>query len=111
LVGDGHRTLQNALTHSLLLRDRLQTELEKEKAKEKSAPVATIEPANAPAENRSSSSNTRDTALEKQREEAMREERIRLEEARRREREREREVEEREVEVARREKWVVDEMR
>lgn len=53
----------------------------------------------------------REAAVERQREEALREERARLEEAKRREREREKEVEEREVEVARREKWVVDEMR
>lgn len=90
------KTLLNALTHSLLLRDRLQEE------------VATL---------RDASPTTSGTALtlkagaQGQRSEEEREEWDRVEEQRRKHKAREGEIDEREREVMRRERWVVEEMR
>jgi hypothetical protein len=97
-LGEEDKTLLNALTHSLLLRDRLQEE------------VATL---------RDASPTTSGTALtlkaggpgQGQRSEEEREEWERVEEQRRKHKAREGEIDEREREVMRRERWVVEEMR
>ncbi|WWC70288.1 uncharacterized protein I206_104238 [Kwoniella pini CBS 10737] len=102
--------LSSALTHSLLLRDRLQKE------------VVTIKATPCPACSPSSGHYhlgtthghihaTRDDDDDEAYQIARKEEWDGLEERKRRDKERHNEVEEREREVARREKWVVEEMR
>ncbi|WWD02886.1 hypothetical protein V865_000928 [Kwoniella europaea PYCC6329] len=109
--------LSTALTHSLLLRDRLQNEVSQLKA--------TPCPACPKNEHGHGSGHghyhldtshghihaVRDDHDEEAYQSARREEWERLEERKRRDKERHREIEEREREVARREKWVVEEMR
>ncbi|WVQ67761.1 uncharacterized protein L199_005966 [Kwoniella botswanensis] len=109
--------LSTALTHSLLLRDRLQSEVSQLKA--------TPCPACPKSEHGHGSGHglyhldtshghihaVRDDDDEEAYQSARREEWERLEERKRRDKERHREIEEREREVARREKWVVEEMR
>ncbi|OCF40310.1 hypothetical protein I317_05877 [Kwoniella heveanensis CBS 569] len=124
--GDDPNTaaLTSALTHSLLLRDRLQSEVSQLKA----TPCPTC-PAHASPLGLSGGAvpgggghfhlsdshhhvhRVGDNEDDELYQAARREEWERLEERKRREKEREREVEEREREVARREKWVVEEMR
>lgn len=87
------KTLLHALTHSLLMRDRLLNEISRLKsACHQNPSTGLIEHPEAETESR-------------------REEWEKLESSKRREKERDREVEEREREVGRREKWVVEEMR
>ncbi|KAL7421702.1 hypothetical protein Q5752_003472 [Cryptotrichosporon argae] len=104
----GHDTapLLASLTHSLLARDRLQTELDACRISASPCPACPAAPG--PAGRLSPASSA--PAAHGDREAAAEWDRV-LEERRRHEREREAEVEEREREVARREKWVVDEMR
>lgn len=94
----GAGPLMNALTHSLLLRDRLLSEVAQLRASHTSLTALSTSTA---------------AALQQvppyPHEEV--EEREHRAERRRREREREKEVEEREREVGRREKWVIEEMR
>lgn len=97
------KTLLHALTHSLLLRDRLHAE----NAKLKATPCPACTPHTPSIEHGGSGGHFHDV----ENEEMKRDEWERLEDRKRREREREREVEEREREIGRREKWVVDEMR
>lgn len=85
----------SALTHSLLLRDRLLSELAQLRASQTSSTALSTSTATSP-----------HMVADYQPE--FREDRS---ERRRREREREKEVEEREREVGRREKWVIEEMR
>lgn len=99
---DRERPLINALTQSLLIRDRLQSELEASRTSDRGSGLATITPGDHRATDRSSHTDDRGR---RQHEEAAR-----LEQHMR-DREREKEVEEREREVTRREKWVVEEMR
>jgi hypothetical protein len=103
--------LLHALTHSLLLRDRLMDEISRLKA----TPSPSCPPSTALIEHPRVSALERvahdSDRHERELDELRREEWDRLEEFTRREREREKEVEEREREVSRREKWVVEEMR
>nr|XP_031863211.1 uncharacterized protein CI109_001083 [Kwoniella shandongensis]KAA5530283.1 hypothetical protein CI109_001083 [Kwoniella shandongensis] len=120
-MGDGgnddtHTALTSALTHSLLLRDRLQSEITHLKA----IPCPTC-PAASPSTpqgqyylDRSSSKNSHSVRHARDDEEypnVLEDEWEKLDERKAREKARERDVEERETEVARREQWVVEEMR
>ncbi|ORY34078.1 hypothetical protein BCR39DRAFT_592642 [Naematelia encephala] len=96
-----HTPTLNALTHSLLLRDRLLAEL----AEARTTPSPTSAPTMRYLPEPTETDNNQERDL------ARREQAERLDEQKKRQREREREVEEREREVARREKWVVEEMR
>ncbi|WWC61784.1 uncharacterized protein I303_104369 [Kwoniella dejecticola CBS 10117] len=103
--------LSTALTHSLLLRDRLQNEVSTLKA----TPCPACPAASGGHYHLDTSHGhvhaARDDDDEEAYQAARKEEWERLEERKRRDKERHREVEEREREVARREKWVVEEMR
>ncbi|ODN82143.1 hypothetical protein L202_02443 [Cryptococcus amylolentus CBS 6039] len=108
--------LTQALTHSLLLRGHLSTEIHQ--LKSTPCPVCPAPPP--PQLNHQYSPSGRRSAeheylvvVEEEEFEAarQRDEWEKYEEKRRRDKEREKEVEEREREVARREKWVVEEMR
>ncbi|WVO16228.1 hypothetical protein L204_103899 [Cryptococcus depauperatus] len=103
--------LSSALTHSLLLRDRLQTEISQ--LKSTPCPVCPNVPtAQFIGQSSAGSSDRYSDHIDDEAQKAIRrEEQEKYEERRKREREREKEVEEREREVARREKWVVEEMR
>jgi hypothetical protein len=107
--------LLNALTHSLLLRDRLQAEIDKLRATPcPNCPSDSPSPLlihGSPSSSTGSSAGVVSAEEDEHARQARAEEWERHEERKRREREREREVEEREREVARREKWVVEEMR
>lgn len=97
--------LLNALTHSLLLRDRLLSDIANLKSAQSSVALSTtshpaVKQVSADQAHFDDDEYHRD-AREHERERRKRE----------RERQREREVEEREEEVGRREKWVIDEMR
>ncbi|WWC89411.1 uncharacterized protein L201_004335 [Kwoniella dendrophila CBS 6074] len=117
---DGSNTLalSTALTHSLLLRDRLQNEVSQLKSTPvTSCPTCDSSNSNLPKghyhlDTSSSNAIRHDNSYEDElRESIRREEWERLEERKRREKERQKEIEEREREVARREKWVIEEMR
>ncbi|WRT66278.1 uncharacterized protein IL334_003231 [Kwoniella shivajii] len=98
--------LSSALAHSLLLRDRLQAEIERLKA----IPCPSC-PNPSPFHLDSMQAHKEHDDNDEAYQIARKEEWERLEERKRREKERQKEVEEREREVARREKWVVEEMR
>ncbi|RSH87467.1 hypothetical protein EHS25_003377 [Saitozyma podzolica] len=110
---DSTLPLVNSLTHSLLLRDRLQAEIDKLRATPcPSCPHPSssglIRPGDHPHPLLHSAEDEEEAEMRRK---LRAEEWERIEERKRREKEREREVEEREREVARREKWVVEEMR
>ncbi|KAK8864348.1 hypothetical protein IAR55_001595 [Kwoniella newhampshirensis] len=112
-VDHAHAAVTSALTHSLLLRDRLQSEI----THLRSTPCPSC-PVESPASIPEGRVHSSQTSLrhgypvdEDSDHEALRQEWERVEDQKRRERERERDVKEREIEVARREQWVVSEMR
>ena len=107
----------SALTHSLLLRDRLLSELERVKSSHGDLSTPSISAGGNHRQDNEAHGHAHGN-VEKQGQsqshgqtQAFRDEWDLLEDRKRREREREKEVEEREREVSRREKWVVDEMR
>lgn len=110
---DSTLPLVNSLTHSLLLRDRLQAEIDKLRATPcPSCPHPSSSGLIGPGDHHHPLIHSAEDEEEAEMRRKLRaEEWERIEERKRREKEREREVEEREREVARREKWVVEEMR
>jgi hypothetical protein len=99
--------LLNALTHSLLLRDRLLSDIANLRSSQSQSSVALSTTPNSSIKQVSADQAQFDD--EEYHRDAREHERERRK--REREREREKEVGEREEEVGRREKWVIDEMR
>lgn len=113
----GQNPLMSALTHSLLLRDRLLSELTHLRSQSSTAlTTITAQEIHPPIhrsrhlqhEHEHEHGHDNDGQHHRERDH---EEEERARERRRREKEREKEVEEREREVGRREKWVIEEMR
>ncbi|KAI9639698.1 uncharacterized protein MKK02DRAFT_40020 [Dioszegia hungarica] len=109
---DANRPLLSALTHSLLLRDKLQQDLGEARSRTQAAlEVSTaLSTVSTPSAQLPLALGHRHAEREKQTE-VLQEDWERLEVRRKRDKEREGEVEEREKAVGAREKWVVEEMR
>lgn len=112
IADDANRPLLSALTHSLLLRDKLQQDLGEARSRTQAAlEVSTaLSTVSTPSAQLPLALGHRHAEREKQTE-VLQEDWERLEVRRKRDKEREGEVEEREKAVGAREKWVVEEMR
>ncbi|EIW70733.1 hypothetical protein M231_02614 [Tremella mesenterica] len=108
---DSNAALVSSLTHSLLLRDRLQAELDQLRASPCPACPVHLAPAHHIHQQNGAPLLITGLVEDELDMDQRHVEWEKIEERKRRERERERDVEERERQVSRREKWVVEEMK